>query len=129
MRDVDGGCIEPIMQRPQFTAHNMTEFGVERTEWLVHQESLRLAGDGAAKRYALPIAAREARDRAVKQMGNAQNTRCLIDPVANFRTRSPVALEREADVAPHIHMRIEREQLEHEGNVALQIGRAHVCTP
>ena len=37
----------------------------------------------------------------------------------DLRRRHALAEQRKADILPHIHMRIEREQLEHEGDVAL----------
>ena len=38
--------------------------------------------------------------------------------MADLRPAHAIALQREADVLPHVHMRIEREELEDEGNVA-----------
>ncbi len=52
-------------------------------------------------------------------MFDAQQPRRLEDPFARFAPRHALALERKADVLLDIHVRIEREQLEDEGDVAL----------
>ena len=57
MGDIDRGRAQTIVQRPQFTAHEVTEFGIERTERLVHQEGGRPAHDCAPQRNALAVAA------------------------------------------------------------------------
>ena len=43
------------------------------------------------------------------------STRCLISAA-----RHALALQREADVLAHVHVRVEREELEDEGDVALR---------
>ena len=45
--------------------------------------------------------------------------RRLLDALPDFRRRHALALEREADVPLDVHVRIEREELEDEGDVAL----------
>ena len=80
VRDVDRGRLQAIVQRAQLAAHQVAELGIERAERLVHQERLRLAHDRAAQRDALAVAARQAGDRAVEQMLDAQDARGLLDP-------------------------------------------------
>src|SRR4029079_8103910 len=53
-------------------------------------------------------------------MIDAQELRRLLDAGPNFRGGHALAQQGEADIAPHIHMRIEREELEHESDVALR---------
>jgi len=67
---------------------------------------------------ALPVAARQLRDRLVEQVRNAQRARRLLDLAADLGASHALRDQREADVAPHVHVRIEREHLEHESDVA-----------
>ena len=101
--------------------HQLAELGVERAERLVHQERLRAADDGAAERHALAVAAGEAADRPVEDVVDAAGAsrasstrRCDLGP------RHALADQREGDVPAHVHVRVEREHLEHEGDVALR---------
>ena len=43
----------------------------------------------------------------------------VLDARLDLAARHALADQREADVLAHVHVRIEREQLEHEGDVAL----------
>ena len=50
---------------------------------------------------------------------DAQDARRLLDALRGSRARAhALAFQRKADVLAHVHVRIEREQLEHEGDVA-----------
>ena len=118
VRDVNRGRRDAIMQFAQLTAHEMPELGIERAQRLVHQECLRPPDHGAPERNPLPVAAGQFRRLARQQMFDAQKPRGLRDPLANVAARHALALQRKADVLRDIHMRIERKQLEHEGNVA-----------
>ena len=53
---------------------------------------------------------------------DAQELRHLGDPGADLGPRRALAPQREGEVLAHVHVRVEREQLEDEGDVAL--GRA-----
>ena len=55
--DVDGGGADIVMDADDFAAHLDAELGVKVGKRLIHQEDLRAADDGAAKRDALPLAA------------------------------------------------------------------------
>src|SRR5882757_10571101 len=50
-------------------------------------------------------------------MGDAQDTRGLNDPPVSLRRADAFAFQGKADVSPDIHVRIEREQLEYEGDI------------
>ncbi len=116
--DIDRGRLDAIVQVAQLAAHHMEKLGVERAQRLVHQEGLRTAHHGSPERYAVAVAAGELRCFARHQMLDPQHPRGLLHPLANLVPRHTLALQREADVLPDIHMRIEREQLEHERDVA-----------
>ena len=106
------------MQIAQLAAHQVAELRVERPQRLVHQERLRSPDYGAAKRNALAVAAGQFRGLAREQMLDAQEPRGFAHPLADLAARHALAFERKADVLLDIHMRIEREQLEDEGDVA-----------
>jgi hypothetical protein len=53
-------------------------------------------------------------------MGNSQDARRRLDAGANLGTLHPLAFERKTDIRAHRHVRIEREQLKDEGDVALR---------
>jgi hypothetical protein len=120
--DVDRGRADPVVQAPELLAHQLAEGGIERAERLVHQERARAAHDRAAERHALAVAAGEARDRLVEQMVDPQQARGLLDPLPDLGPRHALRAQRVGHVAPHVQVRVEREQLEDEGDVAL--GRA-----
>ena len=118
MRDIDRRRAEPVMQRAQFTDHRLAHFGIERAERLVHQETFRLAHDRPPERDALPVAAGKTRHRPVEKMRNAQDARRFHHPPVGLRRADALAFQGKADVSPDIHVRIEGEQLEHEGDIA-----------
>jgi len=116
--DVDGRRADPVVQIAQLVAHQAAEFGVERAKRFVHHERKRPADDGASESHALAIAAREARHRAIEQFGDPQNASGFLDPCLNLGALHAHRDQRKGDISPHIHVRIEREELEHESDVA-----------
>ena len=51
MRDIDRGRAEPVVEHAQFPGHDMTQFGIQRAQRLVHQEGLgRARSPGRARR-------------------------------------------------------------------------------
>ena len=58
---------EVLLDRLEGGAGLDPQLGVERAEWLIEQEELRLPHEGPAKRDALPLAARELMGQAMKQ--------------------------------------------------------------
>ena len=119
VRDIDGGGLEAVVQPAQLAAHDVTELRIERAERLVHHERQRPAHDGAAERHALAVAAGQSRDTGrssnsvIRRMRAASSTRVLIS--ARF---TPIETSGKAMFSPHVHVRIEREELEYEGDVA-----------
>ena len=108
------------MQRPQFAAHHLPKLGVQRAERLVEQKRHRLADDGPAQRNALAVAARKSGNRAVQQVFDPQDARRLLDPSLDVARQHALGSEWKRDIAAHVHVRIQREQLKHEGDVALR---------
>ena len=122
--DVDRGRGDPVVQPTQLLAHQLAELGVERAQRLVHQEGLGPADDRAAQRDPLAVAAGQPADRLVEQVLDVQEARDLADALADLGAAGALGGQREGQVLAHVHVRVEREELEHEGNVAL--GRAQV---
>ena len=109
MGDIDRRCADPVVQEPQFLAHQVPELRIECTERLVEEKCLGAAHDGAAKGDALPVAAREPVDRLLKQMVDAQHSGDLFGAPAHFLARQALDAQREGDVLAHVHVRVERE--------------------
>ena len=106
------------LQVAKLAAHQMAKLGVERPQWLVHQKGLRPPHHGAPKRDALPVAARKFRRLARQEMLDPQEARGLLHALANLAAAHALALQRKADILRDIHVRIEREKLEDESDVA-----------
>jgi len=115
---VDGGDAEPVVELLQRGAHADAELGVQVRERLVHQERLRLAGDRAAHRHALPLAARKLRRTTVEQVIEAEQLRDLVHAARDLRLRRASDLQAVREVLPHAHVRVERVALEYHGDVA-----------
>ena len=56
----------------------------------------------------------------VEQASDLQDARRLVDLLRDLPPRHALRDQREGDVAAHVQVRIEREELEHEGDVALR---------
>ena len=67
VRDVDGGRLQPLVQRLDLGAHRHAQLGVEVGQRLVEQEHLGVAHDRAAHRHALALAAGQLARKAVEQ--------------------------------------------------------------
>jgi hypothetical protein len=100
-------------------AHLHAQLGVEVRQWLVEQEHLGIAHDGAAHRDALALAARELLGLAVEQLGDVEDAGRRPDPLVDLRLRCLLELEPERHVLVHVHVRVERVVLEHHGDVAV----------
>ena len=119
MRDVDRGRVDAVVQFAQLAAHQFAELGIERAQRLVHQERLRPPHHRAAQRHALAVAAGQISTSCSSSRCSMRSSRAVSTTRSRIsRARHALALERKADVLRDIHMRIEREQLEHEGDVA-----------
>ena len=132
VRHVDGRDAEPLVQPRQLRAHADAQLGVEVGERLVHQVGLRLAHHRAADRDPLALAARERARLAVDQLAQPQHARHRSDLLAHRRLRRAAELEREREVVPHAHVRVERVVLEHHRHVAAarrELGDLAVADP
>ena len=117
--DEHGRRLQALVQLAQLDAHQLAEFGVERTQRLVHQERLRLAHDRAAQRDTLAVAAREPADARTEQVFDAQDARHFLDAAVDLGARQAFVAQRKLEVVAHAHVRVQREELEHHRDVAL----------
>jgi hypothetical protein len=108
------------VQLAELANHEVTEFGVERAERLVHQEDFRPPHDGAAERDTLAVAAGEPGDRLVEDVIDPQEPRRLLHTPLDFSARRSLCFQREADVLAHVHVRIKGEELKDESDVPLR---------
>ena len=122
--DVDGGRALLQVQALDLGAHLLAQLGVERADRLVHQHRLGPAHQRAPDRHALHVAARQRRRLLAEQMRDLER----IGDAAHFAVDVGAVLargfQRKGDVLVDGQMRIEREGLEHEGDVA--VGRLQV---
>jgi hypothetical protein len=95
---------------------------VERAERLVHQQHLRLDGDGAGGRNALLLATGERLRVAVGEPVEVDEREHLVDPVVDRVIRDALPVEAERDVLSDGHVRKQRVILKHHSRVAL-VGR------
>src|SRR5690242_4083349 len=118
VRHIDRRGADAVVQVAQLAAHQMAELSVERSKRLVHQKRLGTPHHGAAQRDALAVAAGQSRSLALQQMLDPQQARRLSNARANLAAGHALALQGEGDIVGDIHVRIEREELKHEGDVA-----------
>ncbi len=122
VRDVDGGGAQPVLQPGDLAAHLHPQLGVEVGQRLVHQERLGIAHDRAAHRDPLTLTAGQLRGLAVQKVGQVKDFRGLLDLLGDLGLLHLRQRQREGDVLPHGHVRVERVGLEHHRDVAV-LGR------
>ena len=89
VRDVYGGGAQPILQPGDLRAHLHAQLGVQVRQWLVHQERLGIAHDGAPHRHPLPLAAGQLGGLAIQKVGQVKDFRGLLDLLTRSRPSSP----------------------------------------
>ena len=112
------------MELGDLDPHLDAEHGVEVGQRLVEEEDLRLADQRPADGDALALAAGELGGLAIEELLELEHLRDLVGPPLDQVLRRLGDPEREGDVLPHRHVRIERVGLEHHRDAAL--GRRHV---
>ena len=119
MRDVDRGRRHPLVQLLHLRAHLHPQLGVEIGQRLVEQEYLRIAHDRAAHGDALALSARQLPRPARKVALDVEDSRSVLDSLADFVLR-PFAIEQpERHVVVDCHVRVERVILEDHRDVAV----------
>ncbi len=123
MRHEDRGDVQVVMELAQPAAEFLAHLGIERTEGLVEQQHLRLHGQRAGQRDALPLPAGELRRRAIREPGELHEIEQFHHLPADFRLggalRTRANPQAESHVLEHAHMAEQRVMLEHEAHLPL----------
>ena len=82
-----------------------------------------MAHEGPRQGNALLVAAAQTPRLLLQQVADAQHAHNLVDPLLDLVFRHALRFERERDVLAHVHLRVKREELEDEGDVALGGGQ------
>ena len=116
--DIDAGGavldVQPLELRP----HVLAQLGVERADRLVHQQRLRPPDQRPPDRHALQIAPRQRRGPPPEQRLDPERGRHVAHLARDRVPAVAGGAQRKGDVLEHRQVRIEREELEHEGDVA-----------
>jgi hypothetical protein len=128
VRDVDHRHSQVFLQANDFAAKLFCQFVVEMRERFVEEQDFRTADERAAQGSALPLPAGKLPRLAVEQIGQAEPFGGLDDAAFDFGLRRAVQFQAEADVFPHVQMRIERGALKDHRRVAV-FGRQMVDRP
>ncbi len=107
-----------LMKLGDLEAHLASQRRVEIGQRLVEKKRLGLAHDGAADGDALALAAGELAGAAFEIVGEVERRRRPLDLAGDRVLGLAGHLQREADIAAHGHMRIERVGLEDHGQSA-----------
>ena len=107
------------MELRQLNAHLHAQLGVEVGERLVEQENLGLAHERPADRDPLTLAARKLGRTTIEIGLELQDAGDLERALVLNLFRLAGDGEREGDVLPHRHMRVEGVGLEHHGDAPL----------
>ena len=111
--------VDVLTQLDELSAHLVTQFGVEVTQRLVHEEYLRMTHDSAADGNTLSLSAGERFGLSLQILGDAEDLRRLFDFFVDLRFGDLAQLESERHVFIHGHVRVERVVLEDHRDVAI----------
>ena len=118
MRHEHGGDAEFAQQAAQLDLHGLAQLAVEGGEGLVEQQQLGLYGERAGHRYALLLAARQARTersaKSVRWTSDEETPHRRADLASGMLSR----LQAERDVLGDGQVREERVVLEDDADVA-----------
>ena len=124
MGDVDGGDFQLALQVLDLHPHRGAQFGIQIGQRLVHQEHLRLAHNGAGKRRALPLAARQSAGLAVQKTAQFHHIGGAADQAVMIGLGYTAHPQRKADVFIDRHIGVKRIALKHHGDIA--VARIHL---
>ena len=119
MRDIDGGGADAVVQLAQLVAPS--DRGTRRRACRAARPSGSTSAGARWRGRARRAGGRRRRGPrpACRADGRCAGARRLLDALPDLGARHALRQQREADVLAHVHVRIEREELEHEGDVAL----------
>jgi hypothetical protein len=107
------------LQRGDLGAGLYPQFRVEVRQRLVHQEHLRAAHDGPAHCRSLTLSTGQVLGSAVEALLQVEQPRGVEDAFTDVGLGDPGDLQCETHVLCHRHVRVQREVLEHHGDIAI----------
>ena len=119
MGNVHKRGVDVLAQLDELGAHLVTQFGVEVTQRLVHEEHLRMTNDRAADGNTLSLSTGERLGLSLQILGDAEDLRRFLDLLVDLRFGNLAQLKSERHVLIHGHVRIERVVLEDHRDVAI----------
>ena len=121
--DENRGDVDFLMQRPQPLPQFLAHLRIQRAERFVEQQDARLDGEGARKRDALALAARELARIAVGEPAELHEVEQFVDTFGDGGLvrphRARLDAQAECDILEHVHVAEQRVVLEDEADMAL----------
>ena len=105
--------------RAHLRLQRLPQRAVEGAEGLVQHEQARLRGEGAGEGHSLAFAAGELVDLALLEVLQPHQSQQGVHPRCHLVLRPALHPHPKADVARYVHVREEREVLEHEAEAAV----------
>ena len=118
--DVDGGRVDAVVQRAQLARTSAR--GTRRRACRAARPSGRPSAGARWRGRARRAGGRRRQSPPTGGRADGRSAGAAPSPrrcAGSRRAGMPWAAQRKADVPAHVHVRVEREQLEHEGDVAL----------
>ena len=118
VRHVDCGCAETLVQLGQLNSHLHPELGVKIGQWLIEEEYVRTANNGASHGDPLALPSTELARAPLQQTFHSEHSDDLVDPRIYLVPRIFQVGQSEAQVLPHRHVRIQGVILEDHCDIA-----------
>src|SRR5438309_473350 len=107
---------DALLQDEEFVLQLPADQGIERGERLIHEQDIRIGGQGACQSHALLHAAGELAAVALTPLREADQLEVLVDDTAATVGGLTAQLEAQADVVAHRPPRQEAKLLKHHGD-------------
>ena len=105
MCHIDHGDAKPQLKATDLDPHFVAQFRVEVGERLIHQADRLLADNGARKRHALTLSARQLRGPSIKHVTKADEFADTLQAHITFASRDPAHPKPEDDIIPYCEVR------------------------
>jgi len=124
MGDKDDGRLEPVMELGEFRSHLDAKLGIQIREWLVEEKNSRFPNDRPSHCHPLPLSTRELFRFSMEELSDAQDLRCLVNPLIDLRFWELPELEPKGHVFVNRHMGVEGIFLKNHGHIPVFWGRS-----
>ena len=119
MGHIQGSDTEVLLQSPDLGAQFHPQLGIQIAQRLVEQEQRRCAHQGAGDGHPLLLTTGKLARLAIQQRSDTHPIGGLVHPLGDLVFRHSGVAQREADVARHGQLRVQRVVLEHHRHVAV----------